>query len=124
MLDVLEDEALIENARAVGAFARDRLRRLAARYDRIGDVRGSGLIFAAEIVTDRETTAPATGYATGVVNEIRHRSVLMNFVGIPCDTLKIRPPMPVSTENADFMLDRLDDVFATLGRCARTIRAP
>ena len=116
MLDVLEGEELIENARRVGDHARDGLRALAERYDWIGDVRGSGLIFGAEIVTDRETKTPATGYVKRVVNEMRHRGVLMNFLGIHYNTLKIRPPMPFSTENADHMLDRLDDVLATLGR--------
>ncbi|MCB1350508.1 MAG: aminotransferase class III-fold pyridoxal phosphate-dependent enzyme, partial [Maritimibacter sp.] len=58
MLDVLEGEDLIENARVVGDYARDGLRALADRYDWIGDVRGAGLIFGAEIVTDRETKAP------------------------------------------------------------------
>ena len=116
MLDVLEGEDLIENARVVGDYARDGLRALADRYDWIGDVRGAGLIFGAEIVTDRETKAPATAYVKRVANEMRARGVLMNFVGIHYNTLKIRPPMPFSKENADHMLDRLDDVLATLGR--------
>jgi 4-aminobutyrate aminotransferase-like enzyme len=116
MLDVLESEALIENARVVGAYARDGLRALATLYDWIGDVRGYGLIFGAEIVTDRETKTPATAYVKRVANEMRHRGVLLNFVGIHYNTLKIRPPMPFSKENADYMLERLDDVLGALGR--------
>ncbi len=47
---------------------------------------------------------------------MRHRGVLLNFVGIHYNTLKIRPPMPFSKENADYMLERLDDVLGALGR--------
>ncbi len=116
MLDVLEGEGLIENARVVGEYARDGLRSLADRYDWIGDVRGYGLVFGAEIVTDRETKAPATNHVKRVANEMRQRGVLLNFLGIHYNTLKIRPPMPFSKANADLMLERLDDVLATLGR--------
>ena len=47
---------------------------------------------------------------------MRRRGVLMNVLGIHYNTLKIRPPMPFSRANADHMLERLDDVFAALGR--------
>lgn len=116
MLDVLEGEKLIENARIVGDYARTGLRDLAKTYDWIGDVRGYGLIFGAEIVTDRGTKAPATAYVKQVANEMRQRGVLMNFLGVHYNTLKIRPPMPFSKQNADYMLERLDDVLGTLGR--------
>jgi len=115
MLDVLEGEALQDNARVVGAYAQDGLRSLADRYDWIGDVRGYGLFFGAELVLDRATRAPATRYAARVANEMRARGVLMNRLGIHYNTLKIRPPMPFSKENADYMLDRLDDTLAQLG---------
>ena len=116
MLDVLEGERLIENARIVGDHARQGLRTLAKTYDWIGDVRGYGLVFGAEIVTDRDSKAPATRYAKRVANEMRRRGVLMNVLGIHYNTLKIRPPMPFSKANADLMLARLDEVFAALGR--------
>jgi len=116
MLDVLEGEALIENARGVGDYARAGLRDLATRYDWIGDVRGYGLIFGAEFVTDRAARTPATDYVKRVANEMRHRGVLLSFVGIHYNTLKIRPPMPFSKGNADYMLQRLDEVLGALGR--------
>ncbi len=116
MLDVLEGDDLVENARVVGDYARAGLRALAEKYDWIGDVRGYGLIFGAEIVTDRQTMAPATDYVKRLVNEMRQRGVLLSSLGIHYNTLKIRPPMPFSTENADYMLERLDDALAALGR--------
>ena len=115
VLDVVQDEGLQENARVVGAYARDGLAKLAEKYDWIGDVRGYGLFFGAEMVTDRASKAPAPAYTTRVANEMRRRGVLMNKLGIHCNTLKIRPPMPFSRANADFMLETLDGALADLG---------
>lgn len=114
VLDVLADEKLMENARVVGQYARDGLARLAAKHDLIGNVRGSGLFFGAELVLDQSTKEPATNLATTVINEMRQRGVLMGKLGIHQNATKIRPPMPFSRDDADLMLQTLDDVLAGL----------
>ena len=60
VLDVLERERLQENARVVGEYALAGLERLRQRHELIGDVRGHGLFFGAELVTDRRSKTPAT----------------------------------------------------------------
>ncbi|WP_136659624.1 aminotransferase class III-fold pyridoxal phosphate-dependent enzyme [Nitratireductor sp. XY-223] len=114
VLDVLEDENLMRNADAVGAYARDGLKRLAERHAVIGDVRGSGLFFGAEMVLDRATKEPATQYTARVANEMRRRGILLNRLGIHYNTLKIRPPMPFTRDNADLLLSTLDAVLTDL----------
>jgi 4-aminobutyrate aminotransferase-like enzyme len=115
VLDVLEQEGLQENARAVGEFARAGLQELAKKHECIGDVRGYGLIFGAEIVSDREAKAPAPKYVSRIVDDMRRRGILLNRSGIHYNTLKIRPPMPFSTDNAALMLETLDSVLTDLG---------
>jgi 4-aminobutyrate aminotransferase-like enzyme len=85
---------------------------LSQKYDVIGDVRGSGLIFGAEMVQDRDTKAPATDFADRVINAMRHRGIILSKLGQHKNALKIRPPMPFSIENADLLFDTLDDVLA------------
>jgi 4-aminobutyrate aminotransferase-like enzyme len=114
VLEVLEDERLVENARLVGDYAQAGLRKLADKHDIIGNVRGSGLFFGCELVLDKATKEPATALATTVINEMRDRGVLMGKLGIHQNATKIRPPMPFSKENADLMLSVLDDVLAGL----------
>ncbi|MGO7366882.1 aspartate aminotransferase family protein [Rhizobium leguminosarum] len=114
VLDVIEDEGLMENARAVGAYAQDGLKRLSENHDVIGNVRGSGLFFGAELVLDREKKTPAPDIATKVINDMRARGVLMGKIGVHQCATKIRPPMPFSKENADLMLSTLDDVLSGL----------
>lgn len=112
VLDVLQDEGLMAQADDVGAYARGRLQELATRHACIGDVRGSGLFFGAEMVLDHQTKAPATAFTKRVANEMRQEGVLINFLGIHYNVLKIRPPMPFTRENADLLIDTLDRVLA------------
>jgi 4-aminobutyrate aminotransferase-like enzyme len=114
VLDAIESEKLIENAAAVGAYAKAGLARLADKHDVIGDIRGNGLFFGAELVTDRSEKTPASDLATKVINGMRERGVLMGKLGIHQCTTKIRPPMPFTRDNADFMLSMLDDVLSGL----------
>lgn len=114
VLDVIEDEGLVGNARAVGEHARAGFTRLADKHDIIGDIRGSGLFMGIELVLERVGKTPAPDLTTRVINEMRARGVLMGKLGIHQSTTKIRPPMPFSKENADLMLSALDDVLTRL----------
>lgn len=111
-LKVVQEENLMENARVVGDYAREGLRELAKRHACIGDVRGSGLFFGAELVLDKDTKTPATEFTKKVANGMRRKGVLLNFLGIHYNALKMRPPLPFSKENADQMLEALDMVLA------------
>ena len=112
VLEEIEAEDLMANARKVGAYAQERLAILAGKYDVIGDVRGSGLVFGAEMVLDPADKTPASGYADRVINQMRQRGVILSKLGRHKNTLKIRPPMPFSTANADLLFDTLDAVLA------------
>jgi 4-aminobutyrate aminotransferase-like enzyme len=114
VLDVIEDENLIENARNVGEYTRDAFKRLAQKHSIIGDVRGSGLFMGTEFVLNKKTKEPAAAQATRIVNEMRERGLLMGKIGIHQCATKIRPPMPFSKENADYMLSIFDDVLSGL----------
>jgi len=111
-LQVVQDEGLQANAQAVGAYAKSCLQELAARHDSIGDVRGAGLVFGAEMVLDREAKTPATEFIIRVVNAMRERGILLSQLGLYKNTLKIRPPMPFSRANVDQLIETLDAVLA------------
>jgi 4-aminobutyrate aminotransferase-like enzyme len=114
VLDVIEEERLVENARDVGAYALEKLRKLGDRHALIGDVRGAGLFFAVELVGDRRTKTPATAETRRLVNLMRERGVLLSRIGMHDNILKIRPPMPFSKQHADLLVDTLDQAMAAL----------
>ena len=114
VLDVLEEEGLMAHARAVGEYVQKGLAELATRHTLIGDLRGRGLFFGAELVRDRETREPATAEARKLVNAMRDRGVLISKIGKHDNILKMRPPMPFANEHADLLLSVLDDCLKEL----------
>ena len=109
VLDVIEDEGLQQNALEVGQHIVAGLRQLAAEHECIGDVRGTGLFLALELVADRAGRTPDGALARAVVNDLRDHGVLTGVIGPDRNILKLRPPMVLSRADADFMLGRLDD---------------
>ena len=114
VLDVIEDEQLLRNAREVGAHLANGLETLAGRHSIIGDVRGKGLFFAVELVRDRHAKTPAGAEARRVVNQMRQRGVLISKIGQDDNLLKIRPPLVFSRADADLFIDTLDSVLREL----------
>lgn len=112
VLEEMEEENLIENARQVGDHARARLRDMQQKFDFIGDVRGSGMVFGAEMVLDRESKTPASDFTDRVINKMRQRGFIHSKLGRHKNTLKIRPPMPFGKDHADLLFDALEQVLA------------
>jgi len=112
VLEEIEDESLLENARIVGEYALGRMQRLQNKHECIGNVRGSGLVFGAEMVLNRESREPAITFTDRIINAMRHRGIIHSKLGRHKNMLKIRPPMPFTIENADLLFDTLDDVLA------------
>ncbi len=113
VLEIMDEENLIENARIVGEYARQRLNELRQKHPFIADVRGSGLFFGVELVRDANMT-PATELTRQAVEAMRANGVLLHSVGPGDATLKLRPPMPFSKENADLLVETLDHVLTHL----------
>jgi 4-aminobutyrate aminotransferase-like enzyme len=108
-LDVIENENLQQNALEVGRHIVDGIWKLADEHSCIGDVRGTGLFLALELVSDRDQRIPATELTRSVVNKLRSRGVLTGSIGPDDNIIKLRPPMVLSQADADFMLARLDE---------------
>jgi 4-aminobutyrate aminotransferase-like enzyme len=114
VLDVIENENLIANARDVGSMMMNGLRALAQRHALIGDVRGAGLFIGVELVTDRAAKTPATAQTSRLVNALRDKRILISAAGPHANILKIRPPLVFSRANADQFLTAMDQVLSEL----------
>jgi 4-aminobutyrate aminotransferase-like enzyme len=110
-LDVLREENLQENARLVGQHLMSGLRDIGMRFERLGDVRGSGLFIGVDFVRDAQTKVPDGDLALQVVNGLRDRNILISASGKAGNVLKIRPPLPFSNDNADQLIEALNDVL-------------
>ncbi|AVF37867.1 aspartate aminotransferase family protein [Rahnella sikkimica] len=113
VLQVLRREELQQNAQRTGEILREGLLKLAARYPVIGDVRGDGLFIGVELVSDQRNT-PAPELAAFVVNQMRHKQILISATGPAANVLKIRPPMVFQPEHATLLLETLAGVLADM----------
>ena len=112
VLDVIEQEALQANARIVGEYLTTGLHALAEKHSAIGDIRGTGLFIAVELIKDNKSREPATAFTADVVNGLKDRGVLTGSIGPDANILKLRPPMVFSRDDADYMLGILDEALA------------
>jgi 4-aminobutyrate aminotransferase-like enzyme/Ser/Thr protein kinase RdoA (MazF antagonist) len=111
VLDVLRDENLQQNALTVGTQWIRELRELQAKQPLIGDVRGSGLFLGIDLVTNRETHAPATRQASYVVNRLSEEGILAGTDGPHHNVIKLRPPLCFTAADAGRFTSTLGSVL-------------
>ncbi|MEJ6123863.1 aspartate aminotransferase family protein [Vibrio sp. 2-Bac 85] len=114
VLDVIQKDNLIENARKIGAYLKDGLEQLKEKYQLIGDVRQRGLFIVVELVLDLESKEPAPEAAHAIVESMKSQGILLSKTGIARNALKMRPPIVFNQENADQVLSALNQAFNEL----------
>jgi taurine--2-oxoglutarate transaminase len=115
-IEAMENEKIVENARRIGdEILRPGLEELAAKHQIIGDVRGLGVFFALDLVSDRATKEPLAPYGASspAINEIlgacrQERLLIFNNF----HRLHIVPPCTVTDDEARDGLVRLDRALA------------
>jgi alanine-glyoxylate transaminase/(R)-3-amino-2-methylpropionate-pyruvate transaminase len=93
---------------------KNRLNDLADRHPLIGEVRGMGLMLGVELVRDRKTKEPANTEAADVLERCRRLGLLIGKGGLYGNTLRIKPPMCITKDDADFLCDCLDAVLSDI----------
>ncbi len=114
VLDELETTDVIANCVARGDQLRKRLLELQEGFDRLGDVRGRGLMLMADFVNDRNKRDFAVELRNQVVDESYKRGLLL----LPCGRSGIRfiPPLNVSEQQVDGAMEVFEDaVQAAVG---------
>ena len=101
VIDTIEREGLLEHVVEVGDYFQKELRAIAARHDAIVDVRGKGLMLAAEL--------DSADLAKLVVKEMLQRKILINCTS---DTvLRFLPPYVLQKEHVDQAITALDGIL-------------
>ena len=119
-IDTMKEERIVENAKAIGEnVLGPGLRALAERHPIIGDVRGLGVFWALDLVTNRATREPLAPYggtspAMGeLVVESKKRG-LMPFTNF--NRMHVVPPCTVSEAEAKEGLAILDEVYTVMDK--------
>ena len=105
VIDTIEKEGLLSHATVVGDYFQERLRWLASQHEAIVDVRGKGLMLAAEL--DSAELAKLT------VTEMLKRHIVINCTS---DTvLRFLPPYILERSHVDTAIAALDEIFTEHG---------
>lgn len=103
VLDVIERDKLMENARETGAYMQRGLHALAGHLPQIREVRGAGLFVGVQL--------DSRDLATRAVNDLRREGVLIGSAGRNVDVLKIRPPLTIKKGEIDLLVAALERVL-------------
>lgn len=121
VLEEIENRNLLDNATRVGALLKSELDALAGRYPFIGDVRGKGMLLAAEFIADRETMAPLPRHleAHQRVVDIAYERGLIIYSrrtrgGVEGDHFLVCPPMITTAEQVGEIMAILDGTLRQL----------
>jgi adenosylmethionine-8-amino-7-oxononanoate aminotransferase len=109
-IEILERENAPARAAARGEQLLTGLKAL-ADHPNVGDVRGLGLMAALEFVADKETKEPA-GMGAKVQAACIERGLLVRAIG---DTLAFSPPLIISQDEVNQMLDIVRDAIEAVG---------
>jgi alanine-glyoxylate transaminase/(R)-3-amino-2-methylpropionate-pyruvate transaminase len=111
-LEVIDAEGLQHNALTVGGRLKEGLLDLQQKHRLIGEVRGLGLMLGVELVRDRQTKEPAKEETAQVVELARERNLLLGKGGLYGNTLRIKPPLCITTDDADYIVSCLDEALS------------
>jgi 4-aminobutyrate aminotransferase len=111
-IEYLLDHDLQANAAKRGAQLMDGLRGISEEFPELGDVRGKGLMLAAEIVKDG--TEPDAATTAKLQQETKNRGLLIGKGGLYGNVLRMAPPMTLTEEETAEALEILRDSFNTL----------
>ena len=108
----IEDDGLVEKARAIESVAVPRLRALAERDRRIGDVRGRGAMLAVELV-DPASSEPAVAATKAIAAAAHARGLILLTCGTYGNVLRLLPPLSMPDHLLEEGLDVLEEAFGT-----------
>jgi len=116
VLETIRDERLIENAVARGAELKAGMERIAAEDERIGDVRGPGLMIGVEFVRDRATREPDGALPDRLMAACAEAGLLVLTCGRQHEVVRWIPPLDVSAAEVSEAVEIFGESLASIAR--------
>ena len=115
VIDIIQDEGLIENAEKIGGYLKAELLKIKDDFGYLGDIRGPGLFIGLDIVDNKADKNPDREKAIEIVETLKSKGVLISNAGQYRNVLKLRPPLVFDLDNANLLLETLNQVFREVG---------
>ena len=108
-INFTQEKRLVERSGREGVHMLKRLRDLQQEVKTIGDVRGKGMMVAAEFVEDKKTKKPGIELVKKVQAKCLERGVLVWKAGHWPNVIRFLPPLVITREHIDKGLDVFSD---------------
>lgn len=111
-LDVITANDLPAKAAELGTYLKAGLSRLQEKHHIIGDIRGLGLMLGAELINSDKS--PAIDQTDIILEKMKDRGILIGKNGPNRNVLAFQPPLIITKNDLDNLLNNLDDVINEL----------
>ncbi|HDM8044446.1 TPA: aspartate aminotransferase family protein [Vibrio campbellii] len=109
-MEAIEQDGLLDKAKADSQFMREKLLEMKAKYPVIGDVRGIGMLWGIELVTDHESKARAYDEAEAVLYQCLNNGV--SFKVSQGNVIQLSPPLIITREQLTEALAVFEEAIA------------
>lgn len=113
VLDYIDKHKLMLNAEERGKQLMDGLRELAVHHAVIGDVRGLGLMVGAEFVGSNGNPVPEL--LDDILETMKNLGFLIGKNGLSRNVMAFQPPLVITQQDVDKLLNALEDVLKEKG---------
>ncbi|XP_038131025.1 alanine--glyoxylate aminotransferase 2, mitochondrial [Cyprinodon tularosa] len=109
VLDTIVEDGSQKNSLHVGTYLMKGLAKLRDKYEIVGDVRGKGLQIGVEMVKNKTSKDPLPAEDMAeIFEDVKDMGVLIGKGGVYGQIFRIKPPMCITKEDADFFLAVFD----------------
>ncbi|MBS9990950.1 aspartate aminotransferase family protein [Vibrio alginolyticus] len=109
-MEAIEQDGLLDKAKADSQFMREKLLEMKAKYPVIGDVRGIGMLWGIELVTEHESKARAYDEAEAVLYQCLNNGV--SFKVSQGNVIQLSPPLIITREQLTEALAIFEEAIA------------
>ncbi|MCA0759209.1 aspartate aminotransferase family protein [Vibrio vulnificus] len=109
-MEAIEQDGLLDKVKADSQFVREKLLEMKAKYPVIGDVRGIGMLWGIELVTDHESKARAYDEAEAVLYQCLNNGV--SFKVSQGNVIQLSPPLIITREQLAEALAIFEEAIA------------
>jgi 4-aminobutyrate aminotransferase-like enzyme len=102
VIETIQEEKLMENARVMGEYFVNGLKDLAKDFPVMADIRGKGLMLGVEIAAADKTPMPQE--TARIVEIAKDNGVILGKGGLWGNVIRIKPPMTITKDNVDTCL--------------------
>ncbi|MFW1638439.1 aspartate aminotransferase family protein [Vibrio parahaemolyticus] len=111
-MEAIEQDGLLDKAKADSQFMREKLLEMKAKYSVIGDVRGIGMLWGIELVTDHESKARAYDEAEAMLYQCLNNGV--SFKVSQGNVIQLSPPLIITREQLTEALAIFEEAIANV----------